>query len=195
MFNNFWGVVTFKNNSEIQKPTSKCDSIPIFSHLQLRNRWLLEVFLWTNQKVSIERILKPSSQKLSKRDQTQAGEFRFFFRYRKCWPSSALPVRVLILVFCRCCVDTSGLVDFLFCNTNSLCFLWFVSLIFWVRAMQMKFCLHTCKNFYFASLLLSAQSVFLLLGLRSLFAILMMGNVRPSKTLVSFFLFSLAPPC
>ena len=62
--------------------------------------------------------------------------------------------------------------------------------------MQMKFCLHdVCKNFYFASLVLPAQSVSLLLGLRSLLGLLMMHNIRPIKTLVGFFLFSLAPAC
>ena len=36
---------------------------------------------------------------------------------------------------------------------------------------------------------------FLRLGLRSLLGLLMMHNIRPSKTLVGFFLFSLAPAC
>ena len=40
-----------------------------------------------------------------------------------------------------------GLLFFIYCKKNRLCFPWFGFLLLWVSAMQVKFCLHSCKNF------------------------------------------------
>jgi len=109
--------------------------------------------------------------------------------------------------FCSACLCASfgalllfvlvpmGLSVFYYYKIISLRFLWFVSLLFSVRAMQMKFCLHECKNLCFVLVVLSVQVLFLLLGLRSLLVLSLIEHIYLSKTCVAFFSCGLTPNC